>query len=70
MPNKIQEVTLGPQGYIFFKLHLFNLAQTYVPILLLPPFEGTSDPSFQHIGTPFTIGYSVPCLVEIGRVVL
>ena len=46
------------------------MAQSYFPILLLYPLGGRCDPSFQHICIPFTQGYSVPSVVEIGPVVL
>ena len=38
--------------------------------MLISSLERRCDPSFQHIGVPFTLGYSVPSLVEIGPVVL
>ena len=46
------------------------MTQSYIPFLLLSPLERRCDPSFQHILVPFTQGYYVTSLVEIGQVVV
>ena len=71
----IQEVTFCLHGLIksfFFKLHLYNLAYSTVlfSYLAISHLGGRCGFSFEYNWTPFTQGYSVRGLVEIGQVVL
>ena len=72
MPNKIQEVTFCPRGKkeILKKYHTCISWKSLIFLLLLSPLGRRCDQSFQHIWIPFTQGYSVPSVVEIGQVVL
>ena len=54
----------------FWRYLQFVIAMHFHYNPLLSPLERRCDRSFQHTRVPFTQGYSVPSLVEIGQVVL
>ena len=54
----------------FLEKDFFYFVNEILTIGLLSPLGKGQDPSFEHIGIPFTQGCIVPILVENGQVVL
>ena len=60
-------VEIGP---VVLEKKIFKSCQCIFTISLLSPLWEGRGPSFEHTWIPFTQGYFVPSLVEIGPVVL